>query len=150
MEKSEKNELDKISEIGDTIEKINCFSQMLRNRINIIFSPYGISATEATELFTKINKILNENYKPPQTKTFDIDRIAIGSTTFQKSKIGDEIIVRTAISKLEGKMGKLIPIEELQRELKSKMSKEKIENALLKLKQTGDFFEPRKGYIQRV
>jgi len=82
-----------------------------------------------------------------ETKTFDIDRIATGVSTSQRGKI---IVVREAISRLEGRMGKLIPIEELQKELEEKMSKEEIEDSIQKLKQTGDIFEPRKGYVQRV
>ncbi|OGJ19066.1 hypothetical protein A3K73_01980 [Candidatus Pacearchaeota archaeon RBG_13_36_9] len=82
-----------------------------------------------------------------ETKTFDIDRIATGVSTSQRSKI---IVVREAISRLEGRMGKLIPIEELQKELEEKMSKEEVEDSIQKLKQTGDIFEPRKGYVQRV
>ena len=82
-----------------------------------------------------------------ETKTFDIDRIATGVSTSQRSKI---IVVREAISRLEGRMGKLIPIEELQKELEEKMGKEEVEDSIQKLKQTGDIFEPRKGYVQRV
>ena len=82
-----------------------------------------------------------------ETKTFDIDRIATGVSTSQRGKV---ILVREAISRLEGRMGKLIPIEELQKELEEKMPKEEVEESIQKLKQTGDIFEPRKGYIQKV
>ncbi len=82
-----------------------------------------------------------------ETKTFDIDRIATGVSTSQRGRI---IIVREALSRLENRMGKLIPIEELQKELDEKMGKEDIEDSIQKLKQTGDIFEPRKGYVQRV
>jgi len=82
-----------------------------------------------------------------ETKTFDIDRIATGVSTSQRSKI---IVVREAIARLEGRMGKLIPVEELQKELEEKITKEEIEDSIQKLKQTGDIFEPRKGYVQRV
>jgi len=82
-----------------------------------------------------------------ETKTFDIDRIATGVSTSQRGRI---ILVRECLSRLEGRMGKLIPIEELQKELEEKMSKDEIEDSIQKLKQTGDIFEPRKGYVQRV
>lgn len=82
-----------------------------------------------------------------ETKTFDIDRIATGVSTSQRGKI---IIVREALSRLENRMGKLIPIEEMHKELEEKMGKEELEDSIQKLKQTGDIFEPRKGYIQRV
>ncbi len=82
-----------------------------------------------------------------ETKTFDIDRIATGISTSQRGRI---ILVREALSRLENRMGKLIPLEELQKELEEKMDKEGIEDSIQKLKQTGDIFEPRKGYVQRV
>jgi replicative DNA helicase Mcm len=82
-----------------------------------------------------------------ETKTFDIDRIATGVSTSQRGRI---ILVREALSRLEGRMGKLIPVEEVHKELGEKMQKDEIENSIQKLKQTGDIFEPRKGYVQRV
>lgn len=82
-----------------------------------------------------------------ETKTFDIDRIATGVSTSQRGRI---ILVREALSRLESRMGKLIPIEEIYKELEEKMPKEEIEDGIQKLKQTGDIFEPRKGYVQRV
>lgn len=82
-----------------------------------------------------------------ETKSFDIDRIATGVSTSQRGKI---ILVREALSRLEGRMGKLIPVEELQKEMQDKISKEDIDESIQKLKQTGDIFEPKKGYVQRV
>jgi len=83
----------------------------------------------------------------PETKTFDIDRIATGVSTSQRGRI---ILVREALSRLENRMGKLIPLEEVHKELGEKLTKEAIEDSIQKLKQTGDIFEPRKGYVQRV
>ncbi len=82
-----------------------------------------------------------------ETKTFDIDRIATGVSTSQRGRI---ILIREALSRLESRMGKLIPIEEVNKELEEKMGKGELEEGIQKLKQTGDIFEPRKGYIQRV
>jgi len=82
-----------------------------------------------------------------ETKTFDIDRIATGISTSQRGRI---ILVRETLSRLENRMGKLIPLEEVHKELEEKMAKEEIEDSIQKLKQTGDIFEPRKGYVQRV
>jgi replicative DNA helicase Mcm len=82
-----------------------------------------------------------------ESKTFDIDRIATGVSTSQRGRI---ILVREAITRLEGRMGKLIPLEELEKELEEKISKTELEEAVQKLKQAGDIFEPKKGYVQRV
>jgi len=82
-----------------------------------------------------------------ETKTFDIDRIATGVSTSQRGRI---ILVRETLSRLENRMGKLIPLEEIYKELEEKMPKEEVDDSVQKLKQTGDIFEPKKGYVQRV
>ncbi len=82
-----------------------------------------------------------------ETKTFDIDRIATGVPTSQRSKI---IMVRESLNRLESRLGKLIPIEELEKELEGKMNKEEVSDALEKLTISGDVFHPRKGYVQRM
>lgn len=80
-----------------------------------------------------------------ETKTFDIDRITTGLSTSKRSKI---IALRETISKLEARMGKLIPIEELKRKIGESMSDMEIEDALSELSKKGDIFEPKKGFIQ--
>jgi len=83
----------------------------------------------------------------PETKSFDIDRIAIGVSTSQRSKV---ILLRETISKLEERLGKFIPLEELEKELIGKMTREEIDDAIQKLRASGDIFEPRKGFVQKV
>ena len=82
-----------------------------------------------------------------ETKTFDIDRITTGIPTSQRNKI---IIVRETIRNLEDKLGKLIPIEEIEKELEGKLEKEDIEDAINKLSSSGDIFKPRRGYVQKT
>ncbi len=83
----------------------------------------------------------------PETKSFDIDRIATGVSTSQRSKV---IIVRETLSKLEERLGKFIPLEELEKELEGKMNKEEIDESIQKLIASGDVFTPRKGFVQRI
>jgi len=82
-----------------------------------------------------------------ETKSFDIDRIAVGVSTSQRSKV---IVLRETITKLEERLGKFIPIEELEKELEGKMKKEEMEDALQKLITSGDVFTPRRGFVQRI
>jgi len=82
-----------------------------------------------------------------ETQTFDIDRIATGVSTSQRSKV---ILLRETLTKLEERLGKFIPLEELQGELEGKMKKEEIDEAIDKLMASGDVFKPRKGFIQRI
>jgi replicative DNA helicase Mcm len=83
----------------------------------------------------------------PETHTIDIDRISTGISASQKSKM---ILVREAILRLESRLGKLIPVEEIMRDLSEKTDQETVEDALLKLKTAGDIFEPKRGFIQRI
>ncbi len=82
-----------------------------------------------------------------ETKTFDIDRIATGVSTSQRGKI---ILVRETLARLESRLGKLIPIEEVKKELEGKMDSNDIDEALDKLTISGDIFHPRKGFVQRM
>ena len=82
-----------------------------------------------------------------ETKTFDIDKIAVGVSASQRSKV---ILLRETITKLEERLGKFIPVEELEKELENKMSKEDLDDSLQKLKASGDVFTPRRGFIQRI
>tara|TARA_Y100000310_G_scaffold328062_1_gene395478 strand:- start:19793 stop:21928 length:2136 start_codon:yes stop_codon:yes gene_type:complete len=82
-----------------------------------------------------------------ESKTFDIDRISTGTSHSQRSKI---VTVREAISDLENKLGKLIPVEEIENALEGKLSKDEIEEAITKLNASGDIFKPRRGYVQKM
>lgn len=82
-----------------------------------------------------------------ETKTFDIDRIATGVSSSQRGKI---MTVRDTLSRLETRLGKLIPIEELKKELQGKMEDKDIDDSVDKLTISGDIFHPRKGFVQRM
>ena len=82
-----------------------------------------------------------------ETKTYDIDRITTGISSSKRSKI---VLVREAISQLESKLGKLIPMEELEKLLEGKISQMEMEDAITQLSKSGDIFRPKKGFIQRT
>ncbi len=81
-----------------------------------------------------------------ESKTFDIDRIAGKFSSSQRNKI---ITVRDTITELESRLGKMIPLEEIENELEGKLTKVEIEEAINKLSISGDVFKPRRGYISR-
>jgi len=81
-----------------------------------------------------------------ETKSFDIDKIG-GNPASSRNKIG---IVRTAVEVLEKRLGKLIPFEELEKELEGKIDPKDVDEAVGKLLKAGDLFRPRRGYIQRM
>jgi len=82
-----------------------------------------------------------------ESKTFDIDRISSKITSSQRNKI---FTVRDTISELEHSLGKMIPLEEIEKELEGKMSKQDIEEAIEKLTSQGEIFKPRRGYVGRT
>ena len=82
-----------------------------------------------------------------ESKTFDIDKATIGITSSQRSKI---FAVRDTISELENRLGKMIPIEEIEKELEGKLTKNEIEEAINKLNAQGEIFKPRRGFVGRT
>ena len=82
-----------------------------------------------------------------ESKTFDIDKISLGKTASQRNKI---LSVLHTIIELESKLGKMIPIEEIEKELGGKFDEIEIEQAIIELKKKGDIYEPRKGFIGRT
>jgi len=81
-----------------------------------------------------------------EAKTIDIDKIS-GNPASQRNKI---TIVREAIEELEDSLGKLIPLEEVEKKLTGKLKVEEIDEAVGKLLKAGDLFRPKRGYIQRM
>ena len=82
-----------------------------------------------------------------ESKTFDIDKITTGITTSKRSKI---LGVLHSITDLENRLGQMIPIEELEKELDGKMDAVEIEEAIMELKKRGDLYEPRRGFISKT
>ncbi len=82
-----------------------------------------------------------------ETQSFDIDRITTGIPSSKRGKI---IAVRETISRLESSMGKLIPIEEIEKIVSEKMSKDELDDAINQLAKSGDIFKPKPGYIQKL
>ena len=84
----------------------------------------------------------------PETGKIDIDRITTGVTASQRSNI---IIIKEIISDLENKIGKNIPIDVVVEECRQKgIDDDKVEEVIEKLKRSGDIFEPKRGFVQRI
>jgi len=81
-----------------------------------------------------------------ETQSFDIDKIS-GIPASKRSQIH---ILKEALEKLENKLGKLIPYEDLVKELKEKIKQEELDETIEKLIKAGDLFRPRRGYVQRM
>jgi replicative DNA helicase Mcm len=79
-----------------------------------------------------------------ESKTFDIDKISGKFSSSQRTKI---FTVKEVISTLESKMGKMIPYEELEKELEGKMGKDELEEVINRLIKDNEIYRPKKGYI---
>lgn len=101
-------------------------------------------AKEAIELMKYYLMQVGYDY---ESKTFDIDKATTGITSSKRSKI---LNVLHLITELEDRLGKMIPFEELEKELQGKMVTQEIEEAIVELKKRGDLYEPRKGYISKT
>jgi len=82
-----------------------------------------------------------------ESKTIDIDRIGSRFSSSQRSRIFG---VKDTIINLESRVGKLIPIEEIEKELEGKMNKEEIKEAIDKLVINSEIFKPKTGFVQRM
>jgi hypothetical protein len=78
--------------------------------------------------------------------SFDIDRIS-GNPASKRNKIN---VMKEILEELETRLGKLIPIEEIEKSVGDKLKPDEIEETLEKLVRAGDLFRPRKGYVQRM
>ena len=83
----------------------------------------------------------------PETKTYDVDRFSSNFSSAQRSKI---YVLRDTLKKLESRLGKLIPLEDLKKEIGDKMSDIELGDAIKKLEKEGMIFTPKRGFIQRI
>ncbi|MBT7903434.1 helix-turn-helix domain-containing protein [Candidatus Woesearchaeota archaeon] len=84
----------------------------------------------------------------PETGKIDIDVLTTGVSSSARNNIA---IVKESINELENKIGKTIPIEELVKEVQEKgIDVDKVDEVIEKLKRSGDIFEPRRGFIQKI
>jgi len=82
-----------------------------------------------------------------ETKTFDIDRFSASTSSSQRNKI---ILIKETIKKLEEQHGKMIPLDVLKKDLGKNVSDIEFEEALEKLKKTGDVYQPKSGFVQLI
>jgi replicative DNA helicase Mcm len=84
----------------------------------------------------------------PDTGKIDIDRISTGIPASERSNIS---IIREIIHALESKGNSMIAIEDIIVESTAKnISEDKVMEVIDKLKRSGDIFEPKRGFYQRI
>ena len=109
-----------------------------------------VSKKDAQVAIGLIDYCLNQIAKDSETGKIDIDRLG-GSkiTATQRNTISE---MKEIINLLEEQLNsKIIPIENIVEVAKDKnITPEKIDDALEKLRRSGDIFEPKRGFIQRL
>ncbi len=106
-----------------------------------------VDKSDAERAITLMKYYLMQAGYDYETKSFDIDKIVTGVTSSKRGKI---IEVKEGIFRLESKIGKLIPLEEVYSEMEGKVDRKDIDEALDKLSLSGDIFSPKRGYVQRI
>jgi replicative DNA helicase Mcm len=82
-----------------------------------------------------------------ETGSIDIDKASGMAPASARNKIG---LVRTAIEDLEKRLGKMVPLDEISKELKGKVEESEVDETIGKLLKSGDLFRPKRGFVQRM
>jgi replicative DNA helicase Mcm len=108
-----------------------------------------VSKDDALKSIELVDYCLNQIAKDSETGKIDIDRISSKITSTQRSKIS---IVKEIINKIEhDTKQRIIAIEMIAQEASNKnLSLEDVEEVLEKLRRSGDIFEPKRGFIQKL
>jgi replicative DNA helicase Mcm len=84
----------------------------------------------------------------PDTGKIDVDVLTTGVSSSARSNI---IVLKEVINDLENKIGKTLPVEDVVKGAEEKgISADKAEEVIEKLKRSGDIFEPKRGFIQKI
>ena len=108
-----------------------------------------VTKKDALKAIEMIDYCLNQIAKDKDTGQIDIDRLTSKITATQRSSIG---ILKDIIHTLEEQTGqKIIPVEQILHAAQEKnINQETAEDILEKLRRSGDIFEPKKGFIQKL
>jgi len=96
-----------------------------------------------------VKHCLSEIGMDPETGQIDIDRIGSGITASTRGKI---LQVRDIIFEMcEQKQGAISVEEDLKPKVFEKgVTEQKLDEAISKLKRSGDIFEPKRGFLQKI
>lgn len=107
-----------------------------------------VTRKDAKKAIELIDYCLMEVGFDRETGKIDIDRISTGIAATQRSHI---LVLKDIISELEVKFGKMMLIEDVVAEAKNRgLDEDKAEEALERLKRSGDVYEPRRGFVSRI
>ena len=108
-----------------------------------------VSKKDAQKAIELVDYCLNQIAKDSETGAIDIDRLSSRITATQRGSIS---IIKELVAALEERIGsKIIPVENIIEAAKEKnILEEQVQDILEKLRRSGDIFEPKRGFIQRL
>jgi replicative DNA helicase Mcm len=108
-----------------------------------------VTKEDAQKAIELVDYCLNQIAKDSETGKIDIDRLSSRITATQRSGIST---VKEIIHAMEEQLNsKVIPVENIIEAAQEKnITQDKVEELLEKLRRSGDIFEPKRGFIQRL
>lgn len=108
-----------------------------------------VTKADAQKAIELLDYCLNQIARDSETGKLDIDRLSSRITATQRSSIS---VIKEIISALEEQtQSKIIPVEAVMEAAKVKnIPLEQVEDLLERLRRSGDVFEPKRGFIQRL
>ena len=109
-----------------------------------------VTKKDAQKAIELVSHCLNETAKDSETGKIDIDRL--GGSRITATQRNSFSIMKEIIAALEEQLNtKMIPVENIIEAAKEKnIPPEKVEESLEKLRRSGDIFEPKRGFVQRL
>jgi len=108
-----------------------------------------VTKEDAQKAIELVDYCLNQIAKDSETGKIDIDRLSSRITATQRSGLST---IKEIIQALEEQVeGKVIPVESIIEAAKEKnIDENKVNELLEKLRRSGDVFEPKRGFVQRL
>lgn len=137
-----------IKSIPITARQLEGLVRLSEAAAKVRFSKF-IEKEDVHKAIELVDYCLNQIAKDSETGKIDIDRLSSRITATQRSSIS---IIKDIINILEEQTkNKILSIEEIIEAAKEKnISKEIVDDILEKLRRSGDLFEPKRGFIQRL
>ena len=109
-----------------------------------------VTKKDAQKAIELVDHCLNQIAKDSETGKIDIDRL--GGSRITATQRNSLSVMKEIISALEEQLNaKMIPVENIVEAAKEKnIPPEKVEESLEKLRRSGDIFEPKRGFVQRL
>ena len=106
-----------------------------------------VESQDARKAIDLLDYCLRQVALDEETGQIDIDRMTSDTSASQRNKI---IMIKEIFKELEGKLGKVIPLSDIEQAATAKgISDADIDEIIQKLKKTGDIYEPKPNFYAR-